>query len=143
MKYQLKIDINLPRKEVIRLFDDTENLYKWQPELLSFEPVDGPPGEVGSTSRLRYKMGAREVEMIETITLKEFPVRFEGTYEAKGVFNVVKNQFIEKGNSTCWIVDQEFKFSGFMSLMALFMKKAFQKQSRLYLERFKAFAEGN
>ena len=142
MKYEVEIELNLPRNKVIELFDSTENLYKWQPELISFTHQSGSPGQVGAKSKLRYKMGRREIDMIETITLRELPNRFDGTYEAKGVYNIVKNQFIDNGNSTLWKVEQEFQFSGFMAIMSLFMRGAFKKQSMLYLTRFKAFAEG-
>ena len=141
MKYTLEIELQLPRKQVIALFDSTDNLYKWQPELRSFEHLSGTPGQVGATSKMIYQMGKREVVMIETIIKRELPDRFEGTYAAKGVFNIVKNQFIDKGPTTLWKVEQEFQFSGFMKIMAFFMKGAFKKQSQLFLTRFKDFAE--
>ena len=65
MKYTTKIDINQSLNKVIELFDSTENMYKWQPGLVSFEHISGKPGEEGSRSRLKYNMGRREVEMIE------------------------------------------------------------------------------
>ena len=78
MKYTLSTTINLPRSKVIELFDNPDNMSKWQPELQSFEHISGEPGEPGAKSRLKYKMGKREVEMIETITarncLKSSPV---------------------------------------------------------------------
>ena len=78
MKYNVEITINLPRTKVIELFDSTENLYKWQPGLMSFDHLSGTPGEVGAKSKLLYKMGCREIEMIETITVKKiFQMNFQ------------------------------------------------------------------
>ena len=142
MKYWNEVIINLPLDRVIELFDSEENLFKWQPELISFEHFSGDKGEVGAKSKLHYKMGKREVEMVETITVKNLPKEFSGTYEAKGVWNEVKNYFeaIDE-NTTRWHSDCDFEFSGFMKIMAFFMPGAFKKQSQKYLDQFKTFAE--
>lgn len=142
MKYSNEVIINLPLDSVIELFDSEENLFKWQSELISFEHVSGDKGEVGAKSKLKYKMGKREVEMTETITVKDLPREFSGTYEAKGVWNEVKNYFeVIDENTTRWRSVCHFEFSGFMKIMAFFMPGAFKKQSQKYLDQFKAFAE--
>lgn len=142
MKYSVSITIDKPVNEVVALFDNVDNMKKWMNGLESFEPLDGTPGEVGAKSRLRFKMGKREIEMIETITAKNLPEEFTGTYEAKGVFNIVKNSFEPfPGNKTKYTTEQEFQFKGFMKLMGLLMPGAFKKQSMKYLQDFKAFAE--
>ena len=142
MKYSNEVIINLPLNRVMELFDSEENLFKWQPELISFEHFSGEKGEVGAKSKLKYKMGKREVEMTETITVKDLPNEFSGTYEAKGVWNEVKNYFeAVDEHSTKWQSDCQFEFSGFMKLIAFFMPGTFRKQSQKYLDQFKAFAE--
>jgi hypothetical protein len=142
MKYTSQVVINLPINEVIVLFDNEKNLFKWQPELISFEHLSGEKGEVGAKSKLIYKMGKREVEMIETITVKDLPHEFSGIYEAKGVWNEVKNYFQQTdGNATQWTSVCHFEFKGFMKLIALIMPGSFKKQSQKYLDQFKAFAE--
>ena len=134
--------INLPLKKVIELFDSEENLFKWQPELISFEHLSGEKGEVGAKSKLRYTMGKREIEMIETITVKNLPKEFSATYEAKDVWNEMKNYFEEiDENSTRWQADSHFEFSGFMKLIGFFLPGSFKKQSQKSLDLFKAFAE--
>ena len=143
MKYINEVIINQPLERVLELFDSEENLFKWQPELLSFEHLSGEKGEVGSKSSLKYKMGKREVEMIETITAKNLPEEFNGTYEAKGVWNEVRNSFVALDlQTTKWVAESHFKFSGFMKIIALLMPGSFKKQSQKYLDLFKAFAEG-
>lgn len=142
MKYNCEIEIDLPLNKVIELFDSTENLYKWQPGLISFEHLSGEPGQVEAKSKLQYKMGKRDIEMIETITTRNFPDEFSVTYEAKGVFNIVKNKFVELApNRTKWVTENEFQFSGFMKLMGLLMPSAFKKESMKFLQQFKDFAE--
>ena len=142
MKHSNEIIINLPRKRVLELFDSTENLYKWQKSLINFEHLSGSAGEVGAKSKLTYKEGKGDFVLIETITVKNFPDEFSGTYETKGVFNEIKNYFIEiDENTTKWVSDSEFKFSGFMKIISLFMKGSFKKESMKFLTYFKEFAE--
>ena len=144
MKYSTEIIVNLPLSEVIELFDSEENLFKWQPELISFEHMSGEKGKVGAKSKMRYEMGKREVEMIETITVNDLPKEFSATYEAKGVWNEMKNYFEEIDEQTTrWISESHFEFSGFMKVMAFFMGNSFKKQSQKYLENFKLFAESS
>lgn len=142
MQYELEISLNLPRSRVIELFDSTENLKHWQQGLVSFEPLSGTPGQEGAKSKLRYQMGKKEIEMVETITQRNLPDEFSGTYEAKGVWNEVRNFFHEDGpNKTRWVTHHDFRMSGFMKVFAFLMPGAFKKQSFKYMEDFKAFAE--
>ncbi len=142
MRYTVEIDIDLPRDRVIELFDSTENMKKWQKGLISTEHVSGVPGEVGAKMKLEYKMGKREVEMIETITKRDLPDEFAATYDAKNVHNIVDNSFIQVSDyKTKWVSYNEFQMSGMMKLIAFLMPGAFKKQSLKFMADFKAFAE--
>ncbi len=142
MKFTLETEINLPVAKVVELFDNPENLKHWQPGLISFEHISGTPGQPGAKSRLKYKMGKREIEMIETITVRNLPDEFSGTYEANGVFNIVKNFFKPvTDNKTRYINENEFQFKGFMKIIGFLMPGAFRKESEKYLNQFKEFAE--
>lgn len=142
MKYKLEILINLPREEVIKLFDNPENLKYWQSGFISSKHLKGEPGQVGTQSLLRHKMGKREIEMVETITNRNWPDEFSATYETKGVWNGMKNYFSDiDGNKTKWVSEVEFKFQGFMKLIAFLLPGSFKKQSYKYMVDFKKFAE--
>jgi uncharacterized membrane protein len=142
MKYTTEIEINKPIERVVELFDNPDNLGKWMEGLLSFEPLIGTPGQPGAKSLLKFKMGKREIEMTETITTRNLPDEFSGTYEAEGVFNIVKNRFIKLSDTkTKYITENEFQFKGFMKLIAFIMPGAFKKQSGKYLKDFKKFVE--
>ena len=144
MKYTAEIEINKPIDTVIELFDNPDNMGKWMEGLQSFEHLSGTPGEPGAKSRLKFKMGKREIEMIETVTVRNLPDEFSGTYEAAGVFNIVKNKFEKiSENKTKYFTENEFQFKGFMKIMAWIMPGAFKKQSMKYLKSFKQFAENN
>ncbi|MEB8330525.1 SRPBCC family protein [Flavobacteriaceae bacterium KMM 6897] len=143
MKYTVSIDIDKPIDKVIDLFDNPDNLKKWMEGLQSFEHLSGTPGQVGARSKLVYKMGKRDIEMIETVTVRKLPQEFSGTYEAEGVFNIVKNKFVQLSDTrTKYISEQEFEFKGMMKIVAFLMPWAFKKQSMKYLKAFKQYAEG-
>ena len=143
MKYQSEIIINLSRNKVLELFDNPDNMKHWQEGFVSFEPISGVPGEVGAKARLKYLMGKREVELIETVTSKNLPDEFSGTYETKGIWNKVENFFhVNDANSTRWVSVAEFKVSGFMKIIAFLMPGSFKKQSMKMMKDFKKFAEG-
>ncbi|HLF63005.1 MAG TPA: SRPBCC family protein [Saprospiraceae bacterium] len=145
MKYTLEIDIDLPRDRVITLFDNPENLKHWQPGFMSMEPLSGTPGQAGATSRLKYKIGGRELELIETITVRNLPDEFSGTYETEGMWNEVRNIFqAVDHNKTRWISYVEFRPSSFsLKLMMKLAPGAFRKQSYQFMKDFKKWAEGN
>lgn len=142
MKYTTIVTIELPRDKVIELFDSVENMYKWQEGLKSFKVISGEPGQNGCRSELIYAGRRGDLTMIETITLRNFPDEFHGTYEAKGVYNEMYNYFTEPEESrTTWRTVSVFRFRGLMALMAPFMKSAFTRNTLLSMERFKSFAE--
>lgn len=142
MRYTSEITINRPVDVVTRLFDDPKNLYAWMDGLQSFELLSGEQGQPGAKAKLVYQMGKRRIEMIETITERNLPDIFAGTYDADGVHNIVVNRFIAlPDGNTRYITENEFQFKGFMRIIAFLMPGAFKKQSFKYLEQFKAFVE--
>lgn len=144
MKYTVELDLDLPRAKVVEIFDNPANMTKWQPDLVSFEHISGEPGKKGAKSKLIYNMGKREIEMVETITRNDLPNELAGTYETKGVFNVISNRFEEvSAGKTRWISENEFQFTGFMKFMSIFMKSAFPKQTLKIMNQFKEFAEAS
>ena len=141
MKYTSEIEINLPREKVIELFDNKANLKHWQEGLQSSEHLNGEPGTIGAKSTLKYKMGKRNIEMTETILKKESP-NFDFLYEAKGVWNEVKNSFSEiDQNQTKWTIENDFRGKGMMAVMMFLMPSMFKKQTKKFMISFKKFAE--
>ena len=144
MKFTCSVDINAPVDEVVELFDDAENLQKWQPDLLGIEQVSGTPGEVGAVSKMRYRSGKQEFDLFETIAVKNLPEEFTGEYETKGVcWNTMKSRFTPlDDNRTRYDAELEYKLDGFMiKVIALIMPGAFKKQTQKHIERFRDFVE--
>ena len=144
MKYSTTVKIDLPRESVVELFDNQENYHKWQESLMSLELLEGEPGQVGTRTRLVHKMGPRKIDMIETITKREFPDLFVATYEADNGRNEAINRFsILDVNRTQWTIETEFQFTGAMKAIASLKPGIFEKETQKVMESFKAFVEKN
>lgn len=141
MKYSCQIDIDRPRDRVLELFEDPESLKHWQDGLEVFEPLSENRTAKGAQTRLVYKMGKRDIEMIETLDEYAPPDRMSAIYTAKGVWNHNLNRFIDLGDRTRWEVDTEFRCSGFMRIMAFFMPGMFRKQTEKFMQQFKDYVE--
>lgn len=144
MKYTCKIEINQPIDKVIKLFDNPDNMSKWMEGFESFVHLSGEAGQPGAKSKLNFKMGKRQMEMIETITVRNLPEEFSGYYEMNGVTNTIKNSFAALSETkTLYTTENEFIFKkfGIMKTLAFLMPGMFKKQSMKYLEHFKKFAE--
>lgn len=143
MKYTLEISINQPRLRLIELFDNTENLKEWLPGFISLEHISGESGEVGAKSKIVCETGKRKCELIETIMVKNLPDEFTCTYDSDGMWNSVKNNFIEVGESkTKWISENEFQSDKLMMKVIMFlMPGMFKKESLKFMRSFKEFAE--
>ncbi|MEM7382257.1 MAG: SRPBCC family protein [Bacteroidota bacterium] len=143
MKYTTEITIDLPRPDFIKKLDNPDNMKHWQRGLTDYKQISGNPGDEGAKMELHYKMGKREMVLVETIIKRNLPYEFHTTYDTKGVHNIQKNYFNDlDDNTTKWISESEFQFSGFMmKVMGFLMPGAFKKQSLKYLQDFKAFAE--
>ena len=119
MKYTQETIINAPLSKTIKLFDDPDNLDKWQPGFISMEHISGEDGMSGAKYRLKYKIGKRKIEMIETIVERDLPRVFSATYEADKVWNEVVNRFEKTANNqTKYIVENEFRMAGGMKILA-------------------------
>lgn len=142
MKYELEIEIDLPRNRVVELFDDTDNMKSWQPTLQSYRHLSGTPGQVGAKAEHVHKFGKKSITMIETVTSRNLPDEFSGTYEAKGAWNLAENWFEEiSPGRTRWRTRNEFRCSGFMRIMAFLMPSGFKKETTKHMKSFKKFAE--
>jgi hypothetical protein len=153
MKYDVSIEITLPREKVVQLLADPAHLHKWLRGLVLHEPISGAHGQVGTTSRVVMQMGKQKIECTETITRREpadlhgIPsgsvVHFDREIVGKGMWSAVRDRLTEAGpQSTLWESESEYRFDSLlMRLVGLLMPGAFRKQSLLHMQDFKAFAE--
>lgn len=142
MKFTLALTINKNRQSVWKAFDNPKNMKRWMPTLESFEPQSGAAGQIGAVSKLTFVEDGRTFTFLETITTRNEPNEFVGTYVANGVVNTLGNRFVEVNpHQTRWTMDAEYKFKGIMGLVAPLMRPAIVKRTRLDMERFKSMVE--
>jgi len=143
MKYSIELVVEIPLDKFIKIFDNTENLKYWQRGLVSSEHISGNPGRYGAKMKINYKIGKRHLELIETVTHRNLPYEFHGTFDTKGIHTIQENYFEETPEGhTKWTSKSEFIPLGFtMRLMTILMPGAFKKQSLQYMKDFKNFAE--
>lgn len=145
MKFKLELSLNKPRAEVWRIFDDPNNLNKWQPSLINTERMSGTNGQPGAITKLTFRSGEREFALLEKVTLRAEPERLDEVYENEYAENVLKNTFLEQGKDiTLWKVEVIFKFKTlFMKIVGPLKKKNFVIRTQRDMERFKALVEGS
>lgn len=142
MNFTTQIVIDRPRQRVVELIRNPDNIAKWQPGLQSVELLAGEPDQVGAKSRVVFEMRGFQLELFETIVEHNPPERFSSVFEARGVRNQVENRFFEDGpDKTRWVMANAFKFTGFMSIVGVFLRDFVPRQSLESMHRFKEFAE--
>lgn len=153
MKYTLSIEIDRPRRDVVALLSDPEQMRKWLRGLVSHEPVVGVHGQLGTVSHVVFQTGKQRMEATETITrvdpvdVQSVPrtvvVQYDREIAAKGMWQAQRDRIIDAGpNKTLWESESEFRFDGLMMrLLGALMPSVFRKQSLQHMEDFKAFAE--
>lgn len=143
MKYTSEIIVNVPLEDFLKKFDNAENMKHWQKGLVSVEHVSGEPGMVGAKMKLNYLMGKKRITLVETVTHRNLPSEFHGTYSMDGVTSIQENFFEElPEGKTKWTSVSDFLPLNFMMRSMLWlMPGAFKKQSRQLMTDFKTFAE--
>ena len=143
MKFALELPIQKSRDEVWKAFDNPENTKIWQPSLVNFETISGIQGQPEAVSKLTYKEGKREFSLIEKVTHRAEPDRFDVVYENEFADNSVRNTFvIVNDNETLWRMEVEFKFKTLiMKLIGPSMKTNYILRTERDMQRFKEFVE--
>ena len=143
MKFALELPLQKSRDEVWKAFDNPENTKIWQPSLVNFETISGIQGQPEAVSKLTYKEGKREFSLIEKVTHRAEPDRFDVVYENEFADNSVKNTFvIVNYNETLWRMEVEFKFKTLiMKFIGPSMKTNYILRTERDMQRFKEFVE--
>ena len=146
MNFTCSVEIKKPINEVVALFDNPENLSEWQDGFIRMETISGTPGEVGSKSRMLYKMGKGTMELIETILVNDLPNELKGQYEHKHMDNTMSNRFTTLPNGDT-LYEAEIHYTAFKGFIVKVMKTLFpgmfKKQVQKWLNQFRDFCEKN
>jgi uncharacterized protein YndB with AHSA1/START domain len=142
MIFTTEVIINVPLEEVLRMFDNTDSTYWWQPGLKDIKRLRGKDRAEGAQYRLLYEGRKSDLVVEETVLISNLPEEYTTLSRSPGVEHTVRNHFFpsEEG-TTRWQTLNQYHFRGMMRWLAPFMKQAFRSNALLNMERFKMFAE--
>ena len=142
MKSKFELIIDADRDTVWNAFENSDQLRRWQPTLLSYEHQSGDLGQPGATAELIYDENGRRVILTETITERRKPDFKAGIYESRHGTTLVFNTF-EKidDRRTRWSAWSNMNFRGFMKIMSIFAINAIRRRTEDDMQRFKLMVE--
>lgn len=143
MKYICSIEIAVPIKEVIKLWENESYFKEWQDGFKSIEHLSGIPHTKGAKSKIILEDKVR-IELIETILSINLPEEKTALYEHIHMTNTQISKFkAVTNNKTLYTSEVEYiKFNGFMiNIMAKLFPNKFKQQSQKWMNQFKDFAE--
>ena len=140
MKFTCSININKPKLEVVKHFEDPEALKQSQKGFKHLEHLSGDEGTAGSKSKLVYD----KFDLIETIINNNLPDEFYAKYDHKNMSNTMRSTFISINDEETQLnTEIEYTaFKGFMiNLIAKIFPSMFKKQVDKWLVNFKKYVE--
>lgn len=140
MKFTCSININKPKLDVVKHFEDPEALKQSQKGFQSIDHLSGNKGEAGAKSKLIYD----KFEMIETIIENKLPNTFEAQYDHKNMSNTMHTEFvaINDHETKLTTIIEYTRFTGFIiNVMARLFPSMFRKQVDKWLVKFKYYVE--
>ena len=142
MRFELSMDINAPPEQVWAVFENPANMPHWQPGLQSYEHISGEPGWPGAVSLLVYHEGNRRIEMTETVMSRDEGRHLAGQYETAWASNDMACTFQAlPDGGTRWRAQAEFRFKGWVKLLAPLLRAGIRKRVEDDMLRFKALVE--
>jgi len=142
MRYEVSLEINRSREEIIDIFTNPDQWQRWQPTLDSYQFISGNLGEEGSKMKIVYAEKNRKIELIETIIENRMPEYFAAEYTSGKTENFIRNWYEESGDQkTTWIMESEFRFKGLMYILGPLLKPYLKKTSLKFMNNFKLYAE--
>ena len=144
MKFTCSTEIQLPKERVVELWKNPENFKFWMDGFVKYEHRSGAPGEVGSTAKIYFKQGNKELELREVVLINDLPDLFQARYEHIHMTNTQTVRFEALGESRTHY-SSEIAYTEFHSflprLMSWLFSSMFKKPVQKWMNQFKAFAE--
>ena len=142
MKMKVEAEIRASRNFVWAVFENPDNLTRWQPTLESFTPQTGEVGQPGATSELVYNENGKKITMIETVTERQKPQFMAGIYDSARATSLIVIHLEEiDDNTTRFVSYTNMKFKGMMKIMSVFVAKSIRDRAEADLNRFKLLVE--
>ncbi len=142
MKIKVEAKIRASRDFVWAVFENPDNLTRWQPTLETFMHRTGEVGQPGATSELVYNENGKKITMIETVTERRKPQFMAGIYDSARATSLIVIHLEEiDDNTTRFVSYTNMKFKGMMKIMSVFVAKSIRDRAEADLNRFKLLVE--
>ena len=142
MKIKVEAEIRASRDFVWAVFDNPDNLPRWQPTLESFTHQTGEAGQPGASSELVYNENGKKITMTETVTERRKPQFMAGIYESARTTSLIVIHLEEiDDNTTRFVSYTNMKFKGIMRILSVFVGNSVRIRAEADLNRFKLLVE--
>jgi hypothetical protein len=143
MILRFESEVNRPLAAVSELMADPRYNKEWMEDLVSYESISGEPGMPGSTARLTFRSGSREMTFTSTVLARDLPNAIRSTLESPMVTIHATATFSALSPTTTnYVFEQDFHFHGVLNtILGTLAKSAMAAQQRRHMEHFKYFAE--
>ena len=142
IKFEEEIVINSNIDSISMILNNPSKIDNYMPGVEKYSLKKGDLGRKGAVAEIRINSEGNDIILKETIIYNNLPNEIKISYEADGVYNVVKYKLqVLTNNKVRLNYIQEFKFNGYMKFVGFFMESALRNQSRVYLDNFKNFIE--
>ena len=142
MKIKVEAEIRASRDFVWAVFNNPDNLPRWQPTLESFTHQTGEAGQPRVSSELVYNENGKKITMIETVTERRKPQFMAGIYESARTTSLIVIHLEEiDDNTTRFVSYTNMKFKGIMRILSVFVGNSVRIRAEADLNRFKLLVE--
>lgn len=144
MELRNQIEIKAPIDFTASYLRQSEYFDQWQDDFQSATLLSGDRDQIGAQTRMLYKFGKSDMELIETIRNNNLPNSFEALYEHKHMNNTMLSTFEDLGNDKTLYTTQVnyIEMKGLMiKIMAKLFSGKFKKGPEKWMQQFKEFVE--
>lgn len=143
MKFSNRIEIDRPPREVYRYFVNPQNLKRWQANYERFRASKGggkrPSGSRGIHV---FKDVKGELEVEELVIKNVADREFEHRMTAKNMSSKVRYRFLDRGDCTEVVVDNELRLKpALLNLFGFFLRGSMRDQQAADLRSLKREVE--
>lgn len=141
--YLAEVSVDKPIEEVFKVFNNSENIKNWIPEVQSVEVVNENPGKTGSVYRVVVLNQGQEITMTEKVLAYVPNEKVTLFFDAEGMLKRDDYTFTEKDGVTNITLKASCQSDTYiMACIFPYFKGTFKEQDQSYLNNFKAFIEG-
>ncbi len=143
VEYDTQTSINLPLSETFTLFNDTEKIKEWIPEIQSITPIKETSGIVGSQYKMVIQNEGTAIEMLETVSYYQVDKKVVLEFDADMMSKTDQYTFAEKDGTSIISHQSTVQAKGYINrCFFAFLKGSFRKIDQVGLDNFKKYAEG-